>query len=43
MIRPGPNGFTMAFFQKCWSVVEKVVLFWPSLIISIGAQSLNGL
>ena len=19
---PGPDGFTMAFFQKCWSVVE---------------------
>ena len=19
---PGPNNFTMAFFQKCWSVVE---------------------
>ena len=19
---PGPYGFTMAFFQKCWSVVE---------------------
>ena len=22
MIKPGPDGFTMAFFQKCWSVVE---------------------
>ena len=22
----GPNGFTMAFFQKCWSVVEKDVM-----------------
>ena len=19
---PGPDGFTMAFFHKCWSVVE---------------------
>ena len=19
---PGPDGFTLAFFQKCWSVVE---------------------
>ena len=19
---PGPDGFIMAFFQKCWSVVE---------------------
>ena len=19
---PGPDGFTMGFFQKCWSVVE---------------------
>ena len=23
---PGPNGFTMAFFQKCWSVVEVDVM-----------------
>lgn len=23
---PGPDGFTMAFFQKCWSVVEKDVM-----------------
>ena len=23
---PGPDGFTMAFFQKCWSVVEKNVM-----------------
>ena len=22
----GPNGFTMAFFQKCWSVVERDVM-----------------
>ena len=23
---PGPDGFTMAFFQKCWSVVEVDVM-----------------
>ena len=23
---PGPDGFTMAFFQKCWSVVENDVM-----------------
>ena len=23
---PGPDGFTMAFFQKCWSVVERDVM-----------------
>ena len=23
---PGPNGFTMAFFHNCWSVVEKDVM-----------------
>ena len=23
---PGLDGFTMAFFQKCWSVVEKDVI-----------------
>ena len=23
---PGPDGFTMAFFHKCWSVVEKDVM-----------------
>ena len=23
---PGPDGFTMAFFQNCWSVVEKDVI-----------------
>ena len=23
---PGPNGFTIAFFDKCWSVVEKDVM-----------------
>ena len=23
---PGPNGFTMAFYQKCWSVLEGDVL-----------------
>ena len=23
---PGPNGFTMTFFHKCWSVVEKDVM-----------------
>ena len=23
---PGPNGFTVAFFHKCWSVVEKDVM-----------------
>ena len=22
---PGPDGFTMAFFYKCWSVMEKNV------------------
>ena len=26
MIKPGPDGFTMTFFQKCWSVVEKDVM-----------------
>ena len=23
---PGPNGFTKAFFQKCWSVLEQDVM-----------------
>jgi hypothetical protein len=23
---PGPDGFTMAFFQKCWSVIEADVM-----------------
>ena len=23
---PGPDGFTMAFFQKCWSVVKKDIM-----------------
>ena len=23
---PGPDGFTVAFFHKCWSVVEKDVM-----------------
>ena len=23
---PGPDGFTMAFFQKCWSVIEDDVM-----------------
>ena len=23
---PGPDGFTIAFFHKCWSVVEKDVM-----------------
>ena len=23
---PGPDGYTMAFFQKCWSVLEKDVM-----------------
>ena len=23
---PGPDGFTMAFFQKCWCVLEKDIL-----------------
>ena len=23
---PGPNGFPMAFFQKCWCVLEKEIL-----------------
>jgi hypothetical protein len=23
---PGPDGFTMAFFQKCWSVIEGDVM-----------------
>ena len=23
---PGPDGFTMAFFHKCWNVVEKDVM-----------------
>ena len=30
---PRPDGFTMAFFQKCWSVVERDV--WLSLQIFI--------
>ena len=39
----GPDGFTMAFFQKCWSVVEKDVMaffdhFYRSLEFE---QSLN--
>ena len=38
---PGLDGFTKAFFQKCWSVVEIDVMDF--LIISIGAQSLNDL
>ena len=23
---PGPNGFTMAFFQSCWAVVKRDVM-----------------
>ncbi len=23
---PGPDGFTMAFFQKCWSVLEEDIM-----------------
>ena len=23
---PGPDGFTMAFFHNCWSVVEKDIM-----------------
>ena len=38
---PGPDGFTMAFFQKCHNIVEKdVMAFFDH---SIEAQSLNGL
>ena len=37
----GLDDFTMAFFQKCWSVVETDVMAF--FIFSIGAQSLNGL
>ena len=25
---PGPDGFTMAFFHNCWSVVEKDVMYF---------------
>ena len=38
---PGLDDFTMAFFQKCWSVVKTDVMAF--FIFSIGAQSLNGL
>ena len=38
---PSPDSFTMTFFQKCWSYMETNVMAF--LIISIGAQSLNGL
>jgi hypothetical protein len=23
---PGPNGFTMPFFEQCWSIVEADVM-----------------
>ena len=23
---PGPNGFSMAFFQSCWSVLKKEIM-----------------
>ena len=23
---PGPDGFTIAFFQKCWGVIEEDVM-----------------
>jgi hypothetical protein len=25
---PGPNGFTMAFFQKCWEILKKDFFFF---------------
>ena len=29
---PGPDGFTMAFFQKCWLVIEEDVMgFFPEV------------
>ena len=37
----GLDDFTMAFFQKCQSVVKTDVMAF--FIFSIGAQSLNGL
>ena len=40
---PGPDGFNMAFFQKCWSVVESDVLGFFEEVYEHGtfAQSLN--
>uniref|UniRef100_A0A2N9FZT4 Reverse transcriptase domain-containing protein n=1 Tax=Fagus sylvatica TaxID=28930 RepID=A0A2N9FZT4_FAGSY len=40
---PGPDGFNMAFFQKCWSVVESDVLGFFEEVYEHGtfAHSLN--
>ena len=42
---PRPDGFTMAFFQKCWSVVEVdvMVVFEHFHRYSIFERSLNAL
>ena len=42
---PGPDGFTMAFFQKCWSMVEVdvMVVFEHFHRYSIFERSLNAL
>ena len=31
---PGPDGFTMVFFHKCWSMVEKDVMDFFCLLSS---------
>ena len=33
---PGPDGFTMGFFQKCWSVVEEDVMafLWIFILLA---------
>jgi hypothetical protein len=40
---PGPDGFTMAFFQKCWKVVEMDVMAFLGEVYEFGKfeKSLN--
>ena len=38
---PGPNGFTIAFFQKCWGVIEEdVMVFLQTFIASASLRNL---
>ena len=34
---PEPDGFTMGFFQKCWSVVEEDVMAFLWIFIELAS------
>ena len=37
---PGPDGFTIAFFQKCWCMIGELWLFLQTFIANASLRNL---